>query len=167
MGQAKLDDDVNSILITNDIRKAHTETIIDYEGDERDLYREGGKFTINSHDPFHLYDNPCVYLYLKADGKLTVKEKADGRIKKRMMVTRFPSARCAENERIVFFGGPRECSCAIMDTKGNVRQASYEFWKKDLTNDKQQTNAVAKEVKMNTLVQRGVRMVKSETKMRA
>ena len=166
--QKKLGNDVNSIVLTNNLHKAHTETVTrfsDGEMYEKELHYDGGKFAINSHDPFHLYDNPCVYLYLKAsDGKLTVKEKADGRMK-RMMVTRTPSAYCRADERIVYFGGPRECSCAIMDSRGNVRQASYDFWKDDP--NKEKTNVVAKEVKMDVSARRRFRELRSANRKRA
>ena len=166
--QKKLGNDVNSIVLTNNLHKAHTETVTRYsDGEmyEKELHYDGGKFAINSHDPFHLYDNPCVYLYLKAsDGKLTVKEKADD-LMKRMMVTRTPSAYCRADERIVYFGGPRECSCAIMDSRGNVRQASYDFWKDDP--NKEKTNVVAKEVKMDVSARRRFRELRSANRKRA
>lgn len=141
-----------SIVITNNIQKAGEEEEDRWSSSDGDYYtvnKDGGNFYINSHDPFHHYDNPCVYLYLKAsDGKLSVRDKYDGRMKKRMMITRMPSAKLNDGDKIVYYGGPRECSCAIMDKEGNVRQASYDFWKDDPSKDRQQINVVAKDFKI-------------------
>lgn len=70
-----------------------------------------------------------------------------------MMITRMPSAKLNDGDKIVYYGGPRECSCAIMDKEGNVRQASYDFWKDDPTKDRQQTNVVAEDFKIRSHVQ--------------
>lgn len=119
-----------STIITLNIREEGYVTRYDDEGYEYSHYQEGGNIEVHSHEPFHFFDNPCVYLYQNpSDGKLTVSDKKSKAAGKRMMITTRPSAGCREGEQVVYYGGPRECSCAIMDKSGHIRQASYDFWK--------------------------------------
>ncbi|MBR1915940.1 MAG: hypothetical protein IJ830_05860 [Alphaproteobacteria bacterium] len=121
-----------STIITLNIRKACYVERTDWEGDTYTRWQEGGNMEVHSHDPFHFFDNPCVHLYQRlSDGKLTIKDEESGVMKKRMMIITRPSAECKEGEQVVYYGGPRECSCAIMDKEGHVRQASYDFWKRE------------------------------------
>ena len=131
-----------STIITLNIQKAGyvEKERYDYEtGEEytRTYWNDGGNMEVHSHDPFHFFDNPCCYLYLKKDGHLTLKNREWKNMKRMMIITK-PAAKLNEGEQVVYFGGPRECSCAIMDYKnGNIRRASYKFWKSNDVKSKQ------------------------------
>ena len=105
------------------------EYLVQIDGDT--YTRNEGTEGINTHEPFHEYDNPLVELYQDKNGNI-IKEPSEGN--KRVKILTFPlSSNVKSGEHVLYYGGAAEESCCVGNINGDVRQAEYNVVKDKLS----------------------------------